>query len=76
MLILKRNNTVTGRFYIRKKLLQFPCMEDMITDEDIMDLFKGLIELVKRSTEIKIERKYETLIDVLKCELRNFKQNN
>jgi DNA-binding TFAR19-related protein (PDSD5 family) len=76
MLKLKRNNTVTGRFYIRKKLLQFPCMEDMITDEDIMDLFKGLIELVKRSTEIKIERKYETLIDVLKCELRNFKQNN
>ena len=76
MLKLKRNNTVTGRFYVRKKLLQFPCMEDMITDEDIMDLFKGLIELVKRSTEIKIERKYETLIDVLKCELRNFKQNN
>ena len=76
MLKLKRNSAVTGRFYIRKKLLQFPCMEDMITDEDIMDLFKGLIELVKRSTEIKIERKYETLIDVLKCELRNFKQNN
>ena len=76
MLKIKRNNNITGKFYTRKQILQFPCMEDMITDEDILDLFKGLIELVKRSTEMKVERKYGILIDVLKSELRNLKHNN
>ena len=51
-------------------------MYSSLTDEDILDLFKGLIELVKRSTEMKVERKYGILIDVLKSELRNLKHNN
>ena len=51
-------------------------MEEMITDKDILDLFNGLIELVKRSVELKVERKYVVLIDVLKSELQNLKHNN
>ena len=76
MVKLKKNKYMSGRFYIRKQVLQFPGREDMITDEDILDLFKGLIELVKRNAEMKIEQKYEVLIDVLKSELRDFKENN
>lgn len=76
MVKFKRNKYMTGRFYIRKQILQFPGREDIITDDDILDLFKGLIELVKRNTEMKIEQKYEVLIDVLKSELQEFKRNN
>ena len=72
----KRNKYITGRFYTRKQILHFPAREDMITDEDILDLFKGLIELVKRNAEMKIEHKYEVVIDVLKSELQEFRGNN
>ena len=50
--------------------------EDLITDEDIKDLFLGLIELIKKNTELKVEQKYENLIDVLKSELRELRGNN
>ena len=76
MMKFKRNNNITGKFYTRKQILHFPCMEEMITDKDILDLFNGLIELVKRSVELKVERKYVVLIDVLKSELQNLKHNN
>lgn len=76
MIRIKRNNSISGRFFAKKQLLQFPCMEDMITDQDILDLFKGLIELVKKSTEMKIERKYSILIDVLKSELQRYQEDN
>ena len=63
-------------FYFQKKILKFPPREDIITDEDIKDLFLGLIELVKKNAELKVEQKYEKVIDVLKSELRTFKGNN
>ena len=67
---------MTGVFYFQKKILKFPPREDIITDEDIKDLFLGLIELVKKNAELKVEQKYEKVIDVLKSELRTFKGNN
>ena len=72
----RRYLNMTGVFYFQKKILKFPPREDIITDEDIKDLFLGLIELVKRNTELKVEQKYEKVIDVLKSELRTFKGNN
>lgn len=72
----RRCLNMTGVFYFQKKILKFPPREDIITDEDIKDLFLGLIELVKRNAELKVEQKYEKVIDVLKSELRTFKGNN
>ncbi len=76
MMKFRRCLNMTGVFYFQKKILKFPPREDIITDEDIKDLFLGLIELVKRNTELKVEQKYEKVIDVLKSELRTFKGNN
>lgn len=67
---------MSGLFYFQKKVLKFPQRETLITDEDIKDLFFGLIELVKKNAELKIEQKYENLIDVLKSELREYRENN
>ncbi len=61
---------------MKKKVLKFPQRETLITDEDIKDLFLGLVELVKKNTELKIEQKYENLINVLKNELREYRENN
>ena len=72
----RRCLNMTGVFYFQKKILKFPPREDIITDEDIKDLFLGLIELVKKNAELKVEQKYEKVIDVLKSELRTFKGNN
>ena len=76
MMKFRRCLNMTGVFYFQKKILKFPPREDIITDEDIKDLFLGLIELVKKNAELKVEQKYEKVIDVLKSELRTFKGNN
>ncbi len=76
MMKFRRYLNMTGVFYFQKKILKFPPREDIITDEDIKDLFLGLIELVKKNAELKVEQKYEKVIDVLKSELRTFKGNN
>ena len=73
---LRKCNGITGIFYTKRQVLKFPQQEEYITDEDINDLFLGLIELVKKNTELKCEQKYENLIDVLKSELRALKHNN
>jgi hypothetical protein len=73
---LRKCKKLSGVFYCYKRILKFPEREDIVSDEDIFDLFKGLITLVKRNAEIKVEQKYEVLIDVLKSELREYKQNN
>lgn len=70
MVKYKKNNNMCGVFYCKKQILQFPKREEVITDEDILDLFKGLIELVKRNVEMKLEVKYARIIDVLKREHR------
>lgn len=73
MIKLKKINGLTGVFYFNKRILKFPKREDIITDEDIKDLFLGLVELVKKNTELKVEQRYERLINVLKSELRDSK---
>ena len=73
---LRRCKSYSGVFYIRRQVLKFPQREALITDEDIKDLFLGLIELIKKNTELKVEQKYENLIDVLKSELRELRGNN
>lgn len=76
MIRLRKCNSLTGVFYMQKKVLKFPSMETFITDDDIEDLFFGLLELVKKNTELKVEQKYKNLINVLKNELRECRDNN
>lgn len=64
-----------GKYYIYKKIMQFPTCEDIISDDDIISLFLGLVRLIKKSTEIKIEEKYEKEIFKLKKELDYIKRN-
>ena len=75
MVRLRKCSSVTGIFYIKKKVLKFPSIETFVTDEDIEDLFFGLLELVKKNTELKVEQKYKNLISVLKNELREYRGN-
>ncbi len=70
---IKKCTKFSGVFYCNKKVIQFPSREDYITDEDILDLFMGLVELIKKNTEIKTEQKYQYIIQKLKRELSKAK---
>ena len=76
MIKLRSNKKVKGKFCSNQQILQFPKREEIISDEDIMDLFKGLIELIKKNTELRVEKKYEYMLDVLKKELQVYRSNN
>lgn len=76
MIKYNKTNAIKGKFYITKKILHFPQPQDYITDDDILSLFKGLIDIVKKNTEVKLEHKYENIVDALKNELQELKNNN
>lgn len=69
MINLKPNYILTGKYFAHKQVLKFQNYNEFITDEDIMNLFLGLVRLVKKSTEMKIEAKYAREIENLKNKL-------
>lgn len=71
---IKANYDLSGIYYIRKQILQFNIDNDMITDEDIMSLFMGIVRLIKNSCEIQAEEKYLKIINKLKREISMNKQ--
>lgn len=71
MIILKPNYNLSGRYYINKQILQFQNYTELISDDDIINLFMGLVRLIKRSAEMKIEAKYSREIEQLKDELKS-----
>lgn len=68
-MILKPNYALTGKYFASKQILKFQSYSELITDEDIMNLFMGLVKLIKKSTEMKMEAKYEKEIELLKDKL-------
>lgn len=71
MIILKPNYNLSGRYYINKQILQFQNYTELISDDDIINLFMGLVRLIKRSAEMKIEAKYSREIEQLKDEIKS-----
>lgn len=67
---LMTNNKV---FYFRKRVLQFKKNLGLVTDDDIMNLFLGLVRLVKKNTEIIMQEKYLNKIAKLENELNRIK---
>jgi len=73
MIKLLPNKNIGGIYFAHKKILRFESRQDIITDNDITDLFMGLINLIKKSTEIKLEEKYMKIINAMKSEIELLK---
>jgi len=74
MRLLKPNKISKQIFYFRPKILKFKNRMDYISDNDIVDLFLGLVNLIKKCTEIKIEEKYLNKINYLQRQVEVLKQ--
>lgn len=55
---LTPNYLQSGIFYCRKQLLKFESNNELISQEDILNLFMGLCRLIKKSSEYVLESKY------------------
>ena len=75
MVKIKANYITRGKFFVSKRILKFQSNSELITDEDIINLFLGLVRLIKKSTEIKTEEKYSMKITMLKREIENLKMH-
>ena len=73
MYYLKPNKKAIGKFFTKYKVLKFETKSDLISDEDIMDLFMGLVRLIKKNTELVMEEKYINTINQLTYELNAIK---
>ena len=58
MIKLRPSKSISGVYYTRIKVLQFKPQVDLVSDEDIMDLFMGLVRLIKRNAELEVEERY------------------
>ncbi len=57
-------------FYCKKRILKFKSTNKLVSDEDILNLFLGLVKLIKRNTELSIEEKYLSQINQLKSQIK------
>ena len=73
---LKANRVLSGIFYTKRHVLKFESNQEIISEEDILDLFIGLVRLIRRSAEVSIEEKYQRELNDLKRELTRIKNNN
>ena len=71
---LKPNKFCKGIFYFQIKILKFPSNCDIVSDDDILSLMSGLIKLIKKSTEVRVEEKYLRQIELLNNELNSLKR--
>lgn len=58
-------------FYQNSRILKFNNNE-IISEEDIFNLFSGFVRLIKKSVEIKMEDKYLNRINYLENKLSKF----
>lgn len=59
-------------FYFKKRILKFK-NNNLVSDDDITNLFLGLVKLIKKNTELKLEEKYISRINALESELKRLK---
>lgn len=57
-------------FYFKKRILKFKRTNGLISDEDILNLFLGLVKLIKKNTELKMEEKYLCKINKLQAQIQ------
>lgn len=57
-------------FFTKKRVLKFKSKSAIVSDEDIMNLFLGLVRLIKKNTEISLEEKYLERINKLQSEIK------
>ena len=57
-------------FYTNKRVLKFKSKSPIVSDEDIINLFLGLVRLIKKNTEISLEEKYLDKISTLQLEIK------
>ena len=72
---MKNSNTVSQNlvFYFKKRIMKFKNPNQLISDDDIMNLFFFLVNLIKKNTEMKIEEKYLNKIAKLEYEIKKMK---
>ncbi len=72
---MKNSNTVSQNlvFYFKKRIMKFKNPNQLISDDDIMNLFFGVVNLIKKNTEMKIEEKYLNKIAKLEYEIKKMK---
>ena len=72
---MKNSNTVSQNlvFYFKKRIMKFKNPNQLISDDDIMNLFFGVVNLIKKNTEMKIEKKYLNKIEKLEKKKKKMK---
>lgn len=70
---LNKNNKI---YYFRKRVLHFKKNSGLVSDEDITNLFLGLMRLLKKNAEIEMQEKYLSKIARLQNELDRIKSNS
>jgi len=73
---LRPNYNQNGIFFMCPHLLKFQSNYSFITDNDINDLFMGLVGLIRKTEGLKIEKKYTSIIDKLKQEIIELRNQN
>lgn len=69
------NKNMSGVYYTKKRLIKFQKPNDILSDEDILNLFMGFVRLIKKSTEIEVENKYILEINKLQNKLKKFENS-
>lgn len=74
---MEKNNTNYSfvKNEINGKVLKIP-FPSLVKDEDITNLFMGLVKLIQRNSEYKSERKYGGVIASLRKEINMLKLEN
>ena len=57
-------------FYFKKRILKFQNPNGLVSDEDILNLFLGLVRLIKKNTELIMEEKYLHKISSLQAQIK------
>ena len=57
-------------FYFKKRILKFQNPNGLVSDEDILNLFLGLVRLIKKNTELIMEEKYLQKISNLQAQIK------
>jgi len=71
---LRPNYYCSGVFYFSKHPIKFKKNNELISEEDIFNLFNGFVRLIKKSVTLEIEEKYLNKISFLENELDKYKR--
>ena len=70
---LRARYNKSGNYYCTPHILKFRKNNELISEEDIYNLFSGFVRLIKKSVELEIEDRYANKIKNLEIELKKYK---